>query len=321
MTSSVQNEKNLDFLLHLQSDFPVISRPFQALAEKTGLTERKVINCLQSSIENHTVRTFGPVFDPKKLGYSSTLVAAEVEKERIVELAAVLLEKREITHNYLRDNEVNLWFTITALSEDIIKDNFFQVRNFPGVKQVFNLPVLNVYKISAVFGVEHKAGSYGTDPVKPLSDMEKKIVKALQMEFPLDEKPFSIIAETANTTESALINTVNKWLSEGIIRRFGVRLNHRKVGYTVNTLAAWQGEHIDTWGKKFAEISAVSHCYRRKSHNDWPYELYTMVHAKTEKEMNNIINSMRDTAQGASMIALKTLNELKKTSMKYFLEE
>ena len=316
-------KKHVDFLGVIQSGFPVTTRPFRDVAGWIGWTEQEVIDTLRSLIDRKIVRAFGPVFDPKKLGYKSTLVAAEVNSDKVDKLAAAMLDIREITHNYLRENKLNLWFTIIARSEEIIENIAKRVEKFPGVKRVLNLPVVTVFKINAVFGIDKKNNHYTGitgDYCQPLSELEKRIVIAVQDDFPLVERPFQVIADLTDTVESEVIEIINSWLNDGVLRRFGARLNHRTIGYSSNKLAAWEGEHIDLWGKKFAELAEISHCYRRKPHHDWPYELYTMIHTKTEKEMDDVLKKMKTTAHGAGMVSLKTQSELKKTSMKYFLE-
>jgi len=314
------------FLSVIQDEFPIIERPFRAIAEYIGWTEKEVISAIESLMDEDIIRTFGPVFDPKKLGYTNTLVAASVEQSHIAELSTAILDIREITHNYQRDHELNMWFTITAHDNEIMDSIIKRVEKFPGVKKVLNLPVTKIFKIRAVFGVDRKVVSpetilSDTRSTKPMNDSEKNIVRILNEGFPLVERPFQVIAGSLDTGQTTIIETVARWVKEGVIRRFGARLNHRNAGYKVNTLLAWNGSDVDTWGRKFAGLSAVTHCYKRQNHDEWPYKLYAMVHARTEGEMDNIVRTMKSMAPGAEMIFLKTLKELKKTSMKYFLED
>jgi DNA-binding Lrp family transcriptional regulator len=92
------------------------------------------------------------------------------------------------------------------------------------------------------------------------------------------------------------------------------------MGYTVNALAAWEGENVHEWGSAFAELPSVSHCYLRRSCPEWPYRLYTMIHATSGGELDEILDGMSRIAPNARRIVMKTRYELKKTSMKYFLE-
>ena len=316
-------QKKDKLLSVIQSDFPIVSRPFKVLADSVGLTERKVMSSIISLNEEGIIRTFGPVFEASRLGYVSTLIAAKVDTERIADIAAAMLDINEITHNYLRDNEFNLWFTITARNSEIIGDIINRIKKLSGVKEVLNLPARKVFKINAVWGLgkSKKSNVDNKTEAPPLNESEKSLVKLLQNEFPVVENPFKIISGSIHRDESEIMDTINLWMNNGIIRRFGARLNHKKIGYTHNILAAWQGKDLILCGKKFAELTQVSHCYLREPHENWPYELYTMIHAKSDAEADNILETMRSIAHRSKMIKLNTLYELKKTSMKYFMED
>ncbi|MBT4484231.1 MAG: hypothetical protein HOC71_11220 [Candidatus Latescibacteria bacterium] len=316
-------QKHTKLLAVIQSDFPIEQRPFRETAELIGWTESEVIMTVHTLIKNGTIRTFGPVFDARKLGYVSTLVAAEVKNERITELAALMDDIDEITHNYLRDYNLNMWFTITAGSEDIMGNIFALIERFSGVSRILNLPALKVYKIKAVFGAAKTASLTPKESTEyqPLDDKEKHIIRRIQDGFPIVEKPFKLVAEQMGIDESVILDTVKYWLKTGVIRRFGARLNHHNAGYTANSMIAWKSGDIDKLGQTFAALPYVSHCYRRQSYSDWPFELYTMVHAKSESELDKLLSEMKLLAPKADMKAFNTIRELKKKAMKYFLKD
>ncbi|MFC1541941.1 hypothetical protein ACFL50_05785 [Candidatus Latescibacterota bacterium] len=323
MQLEISEQKKDELLSVIQSDFPIISRPFKEIAEKIGLSEREVINAIIYLRDESVIRTFGPVFEARKLGYVSTLIAANVDPDRITDIAAAMIDINEITHNYLREGYFNLWFTITALNTEIQDNILGRIKTFTGVRGILNLPAKKVFKINAVWGTPNskKAVFDIETPVVPFEESGKKLVRLLQNEFPIIEKPFAAFAGSINMKEFEIIETIKLWLANGVIRRFGARLSHKKIGYNVNILVAWAGEDVEIWGEKFAEMEQISHCYLRKSYDEWPFELYTMIHARTEKAADNTISAMKKIARGATMKRLKTLYELKKTSMKYFMEE
>lgn len=317
----MDDEKTAELVSCIQSGFPITDRPFLTLAENLGSTEKEIMRTIKSLIHNHTIREFGPVFDPARLGYISTLVAAQIDRDRVAELSAFLLEINEITHNYYREGEFNLWFTITARSTSYIELIFRKVEKFPGVSRVIDLPTIKVFKISTVFDSNSAPSKSRSDhSIVILSESEKNVIKVLQNGLPIVERPFTAIAEESGMEESYILELISRWIDEGIIRRFGARVNHRQIGYTCNALVAWDGEPIDKWGEQFAQMREVSHCYERESYPEWPYRLYTMIHAKNWDEMQETLKAMQAIAYGSNMVVLKTLYELKKMSMKYFLE-
>jgi len=311
-------------LTAVQTGFPIEPRPFRTIAERFDMTERAVIDAINGYRNEGIIRAFGPVFEPRKLGYTSTLVAARIDTERLPEVAVAMLSVHEITHNYVRDNDWNLWFTITVRNTERLENIIKWFGKFPGVRGYMNLPVVRVYKINAVWGLKdtfrERAESEDSEPAA-FDSAQIELVRALQQEFPILENPFRLISGKIKRKTDDVLETVRGWVTDGTIRRFGARLNHLKMGYKTNVLTAWGGANIDRWGEKFAKLDTISHCYRREPNQNWPYELYAMVHARSDSSLHRTIKTMRDIAPGAKMVRLKTLYELKKTVMKYFTEE
>lgn len=307
----------------IQDGFPIVDRPFKVLGEKINMSERDVIENIFTLTDNGIIRIFGPVFDPGRLGYVSTLGAAQVEEDRLAEVAAALLDITEITHNYVRDNEFNMWFTVTAHTQAIKSRIISFVKRLPGVGKAVDFPTVTRYKIRAVFGTDTASGLDQTGLTKPvfLEDEDIELIRHIQRSFPVVERPFHLLSETLNCDEMQIRDTIITWLDNGTIRRFGARLNHRRSGFRHNCMVVWKGDDIDTWGREFARIPQVSHCYRRKTTSGWPYELYTMVHCRTADELTGMIDEMSSFAPGAEYLLLNSLYELKKTTMRYFEEE
>jgi siroheme decarboxylase len=310
-------------LIALQTGFPIEPRPFRTIAETFGMTERAVIDAIIRYKSEGNIRSFGPVFEPVRLGYVSTLAAARVDMERMAELAAAMLDIHEITHNYVRESDWNLWFTITARDHDTLENLLKWVEKFPGVSSLINLPIKKAYKISAVWDMSdtYRTPVQPDEPPAEIDEDGRKLIKALQHDFPILENPFGLVAGMVNSDPDTVMNTIRRWIDTGVIRRFGARLNHRKLGFTTNMLTVWRGKNIDQWGEKFGRLDFVSHCYQREFYQNWPYELYAMVHSHSMNEMQKFIRLMNELAVGAQMIRLKTLYELKKSTMKYFMEE
>jgi DNA-binding Lrp family transcriptional regulator len=153
-----------------------------------------------------------------------------------------------------------------------------------------------------------------------LTDLEKNIVKAIQGDLPITPTPYQEIAEELGISEELLLNTLKRLCDRGVIRRFGATLRHQKSGFTANAMVAWRvaEERADQVGEIFAAFKAVSHCYHRKSTQDWPYNLYTMVHASDETNCRETAARMAEQAGVTEYELLFSREELKKTSMRYF---
>lgn len=324
------NDKNFELLKIIQTDFPLVGKPFYEISTKISMNPDEIIDTVITLMENRVIRNIGPVFESSMLGYVSTLAAVSVESHKVPELAAAMIDINEITHNYMRNHQINLWFTITARNRERIDEILYNIKRFPGVYFTIELPMVTAYKIRAVFGESAESENHISNPVikkvnpdtniPVITENEMRLIRFMHKGIPVLEKPFGQIARIIDSDEETVIGTLQKWKENGTIRRFGARLDHRKSGYNVNVLTAWKGDTIDSAGKAFADFPEITHCYRRKTAQDWPYELYAMVHAKSEEEMENIIQRMKLAAYDLTCLPLKSLYEFKKTTMKYFSE-
>jgi DNA-binding Lrp family transcriptional regulator len=156
-----------------------------------------------------------------------------------------------------------------------------------------------------------------------LTDLEKKIVASIQEDMAITERPYLAISEKLGISEEKLLEALQSLCERGIIRRFGATLRHQKTGFTANAMAAWQvaEDRVEAVGNKLASFKQVSHCYRRNPTNDWPFNLYTMIHANDEESCRQTARDMSQEADIENYSLLFSRKELKKTSMVYFQSE
>lgn len=155
-----------------------------------------------------------------------------------------------------------------------------------------------------------------------LSEPDKRIVKALQEDFPLCAEPYKILAERAGMSEDEFLRRVRELVDEKKIRKMGAVLRHREIGFKANALCAWHvpPENLDAVAKIMIACAAVSHCYDRTPAPNWDFNLYTMIHAKTRDECEKIIGELSSLTGVTNYKILYTKREWKKTGMKYFCE-
>ena len=137
----------------IQSDFPITSRPYLAVAEELGLTEKDVLNRVAELKKAGIIRRIGGNFVPGKLGFVSTLCAARVPEDKIARFAEIVNRYPGVTHNYQRENEFNVWFTFISPSMAEIEANLKKIAADTGVNDILNLPATKVFKIKAQFDV------------------------------------------------------------------------------------------------------------------------------------------------------------------------
>jgi DNA-binding Lrp family transcriptional regulator len=147
------DDKDREILNRIQSNFPIVSRPFLSIAEEVGLTEAEVIDRIQRLKDSGIIRRIGANFVPGKLGFVSTLCAARVPEEKIESFAEAVNRYAGVTHNYLRDHARNVWFTFIAPSREEIEVNLRKISEETGIKDILNLPATRVFKIKAKFDV------------------------------------------------------------------------------------------------------------------------------------------------------------------------
>jgi DNA-binding Lrp family transcriptional regulator len=138
-------------LNRIQSNFPISPRPYQDIARELNLSEDEVIEKVRHLKEGGVIRRIGGNFVPGKLGFVSTLCAGHVPEDRIAHFTSVVNTYPGVTHNYLRDNHYNIWFTVIAPSEEIIDQYLSEISKKTGVTVILNLPATKVYKIRAHF--------------------------------------------------------------------------------------------------------------------------------------------------------------------------
>lgn len=168
---------------------------------------------------------------------------------------------------------------------------------------------------------EHRTTN-GNHENNAINELDKKIICALQGDFPLVAEPYKVLAEKAGVSEELFLERVKAMEEEKKIRKMGAVLRHREVGFSSNVLVAWKvdPERLDAVAKRMAASPSVSHCYDRTTAPDWPYNLYTMVHGHSREECERIVAGLAAKTGVEERAMLYTKREWKKVSMKYFQE-
>jgi radical SAM protein with 4Fe4S-binding SPASM domain len=330
--ASALNEKDKELLWAAQVRFPVAVRPFELLGRRLGMESQDVLDRLRRFRKNGFIRRLGAVFDSRRLGYVSTLVAAAVPPDRLEQAAAMVAAMPGVTHCYSRRHRLNLWFTLTAPSQAQIDAALDDLQRQGGIskKDIHSLPAERVYKIQAVFvppGLAVSDEEFFSDatlaqpgPPVSLDTAQRELVKLLAGDLPLAEQPFDSAACGVGWTAEQLTDQVKSWLVEGVIRRFGAVVSHRRLGYVTNGMAVFRvpPDRIDEAGAAFAHLPLVSHCYRRRPVAGFDYNLYAMIHGRSVEEVRRLADQLAAQAAATDHDVLLTDREFVKTSPIYF---
>jgi siroheme decarboxylase len=322
---------NRMLLDRIQRSFPIVSEPFRALADGLEIDEQEVRARIQLLKEQKAIRQISAIFNTGALGYRSSLVAMAVPDEGLAAAVDVINGYPGVSHNYLRPDNFNMWFTIAVPPGKELEDVIDQLSNEAGGWPTLVLPALKKYKLAVVLDVLEDGDWESTEdkPGLPLTECltrfkptpeNIRLVKCIQEDLPLVPKPFSAWADLLGMGEGELLRTITDWTGQGTIRRFAAILNHRQVGFSSNGMVVWKcpEDRIDRMGNILASHAEVSHCYYRPAYAQWLYNLYAMVHSRSVEECEVTAAKLADAIGLPDFRILVSTKEFKKIRLKLF---
>ncbi len=316
-------------LLHLiQKEFPLTRRPFLELAKELGSSEEEVLDTYKRLKEEKIIRQTSAIFDTKSLGYKSSLVAFKVDD--IEKAAAFVNTHPGVSHNYERDHDFNLWFTIAVESDSLLgleKTVELMAKKVQAADYII-LPTKKMFKIQVQLDVAGKKAKKEKIAKKKrveldLEPMHYELIRYLQEDIEPVYEPFANIVQKLDMSYEALQKEVQRLQEGGYMRRFATILYHRKAGFGANAMVVWRvdEEKAEEIGQKVAEFSAVSHCYLRPTYPNWPYPLFSMIHGKTKEEVEEVVKEIEKEIEPQEYRYLYSTKEFKKQRIKYFSDE
>jgi len=334
MATATLDDLDKRLLTELQREFPIIPEPWQALAANVGVPASELIAKTASLKERKVIRQLSAIFDTRSLGYQSMLVASQFAPDKIDAGAAIINQHPGVSHNYKRNDKFNLWYTVAVPPYDSIDETVQLLDELSGATVTIKLPTLHLYKIGMKLNLIEKDGREEVPeeiydekkrfaPKPKLTEEHIAVIRATQDDWPLVERPYAAMAETAGLTEARLIEQLRGMQQVGYLRRVAAILHHREAGFKANAMVVWQipAEEVDRVGNAFALFGEVSHCYRRPVYPEWPYPLFTMLHAPTYSDCMKIVEKMEEKVGKFTHKNLFSTKEYKKIRLKYFSPE
>jgi len=326
-----------ELLNAVQWDFPLVARPFAALGERVGLEEPAVRERLLEVKRSGVLRQLSAIFDTRALGYSSALVAAKVDEDRIEDAARAINAHPGVSHNYKRNHAYNLWYTLAVPPGEPFDDHLDVLHRESRAVVTRKLPTLQLYKIGVKLDMtgktaanakadvlEHEKPERRHDMEAPtLSDLEVAAIRLVQDDLPLAEEPFTVWGESLGVGADGVLELLRAFKERKLMRRFAAVMNHRSAGFKANAMGVWAvpEEALDEIGPMMAGFAAVSHCYRRPTYDDWPYSVFTMVHGRTARDCEATIDAIRSETGVDEYALLWSVKEYKKVRVRYFTPE
>ncbi len=265
------------------------------------------------------------------------LVAAKVDADNPHRAAKVINAHPGVSHNYLRNHEFNMWFTIATEPDSKLglEGTLEALAQEAGATSVRQLPTLKLFKIRMDLEMEGdtralSAQAVAADPVElerqPYDDFDIAVIRALQGDMAVVEEPYAAAAAELGVTQQRFLDHLAGMQERGLLRRVAAILYHRRAGFSANGMGVWKvpEEQILEVGRQMAAVRGISHCYQRPTYADWPYSVFTMAHGRSKEECDAILDSIAEThgIDGPGERAtLYSSTEFKKIRLLYFTDE
>jgi DNA-binding Lrp family transcriptional regulator len=318
----------------MQGSFPLAPRPYAEVARLAEIPEDEVLKRVDRLLRERIIRQVTPIFDTRVLGYKSMLVAARVDAENPHRAAAIVNAHPGVSHNYLRNHDFNMWFTVAVEPDSKLGlDGTLEViQRETGADSIRQLPTLRLFKIRMDLEMEHgtdalasaaEAVDYREPEAIELSELDVAVIKALQGDMPVLEEPYAPAAEQLGISQRQLLDHLESMRERKALRRVAAILFHRRAGYSANGMGVWRvpDDRILELGPMMASFRGISHCYQRPTYEDWPYSVFTMAHGRSKEECDAILDSIEEASGIGERATLYSSTEFKKIRLLYFTDE
>ncbi len=318
----------------MQGSFPIAARPYRHVAELGAIEEVELMRRVQRLLDKRIIRQVTPIFDTRALGYSSMLVAAKVDPEHPHRAAQIINEHPGVSHNYLRNHEFNLWFTIATEpdSELGLEGTLDVLARESGAESVRQLPTLKLFKIRMDLEMEGDTDALASaaeikEPIEleaqPYDEFDIAVIRALQGDMLVVEEPYAAAAAALGLPQEQLLDHLAGMQERGLLRRVAAILYHRRAGFSANGMGVWKvpDEQIFDIGCRMAAVRGISHCYQRPTYEDWPYSVFTMAHGRSKEECDAVLDAIAEQTGIHERATLYSSTEFKKIRLRYFTED
>jgi DNA-binding Lrp family transcriptional regulator len=318
----------------MQGSFPLAPRPYAAVATAAGCSEDEVLARVSRLLAERIIRQVTPIYDTRALGYSSMLVAAKVDPEHPWAAARIVNSHPGVSHNYLRNHEFNMWFTI-AVERDSrlgLEGTLDVLSALTGAESIRQLPTLALFKIRMDLEMEKGTAALSAPgaqvtpaPLEAVDYDERDIavIRATQGDMPVVPEPYAPAATALAIGVDELLEHMDGMRERGLLRRVAAILYHRRAGFSANGMGVWKvpAERIEVLGPRMASFRGISHCYQRPTYPDWPYSVFTMAHGRSKEECDAVLDAIAADTGIEGRATLYSSTEFKKVRLLYFTDE
>ncbi len=284
----------LALLNRWQHGFPLVPAPFATIATALGSGEGDVIAALRDAQGSGALSRIGGVW-AAGAGGAALLCALAVPAQRLAAVAALVDAVPGVNHNYEREHHHNLWFVITGCDSATLRDRLDTLERDTGLRTL-RLPMQRVYRIDLGFDLERVQATplvaAPTATAPRVAPLDAPLAALVEDGMPLVGRPYAEWAARLGVPEARVLDTLQRWLAQGTLRRFGVVVRHHELGYDQNAMTVFDvpDDEVDSCGAALARQPGVTLCYRRARADGWPFNLYCMVHGRERAAVHQLID-------------------------------
>jgi DNA-binding Lrp family transcriptional regulator len=320
-----------EILNEIQWSFPLVAEPYKELAKRFHISDDEMKKRIAQLKSVGVLRQLSAIFDTRRLGYKSSLVAMAIRPDKLEHIANLINRHPGVSHNYERNHEYNLWFTLATPPGTDLKTEVDKFGKLDGIIKIRLLPTIKLFKIGVKLDMvdEKKHEVAPTEQKKEIKEIkfnpteeDKEFIRQLQKDLEVTDRPFLSAAQSLGMTEDGVFEKLRHYEEIGVMRRFAAILRHRDAGFVANGMIVWRvpETRIEEVGATLGAFPQISHCYQRPVYSDWPYNVFSMVHCKSIQEAEDMAKEIQGHIKVDDYRILFSSREFKKTRVEYFVE-
>jgi DNA-binding Lrp family transcriptional regulator len=324
-----------ELLQVLQDEFPVEGRPWAEIGKKLGISGEEALSRSQRLHSDGVIRKLRTILNAQKLGHcQSTLMAMKVPEEQMEKVVSIVNEYMSVTHNYQREHDFNLWFTVTTCGDVHLSSTVEEIKRRTEIPEsdILDLPTTRLFKIDVRFKftdsdgkgiptettVNMSSNTNVTINKNTLDEIDRAVLHITQDGIPLVNEPFASIAKETGISQKEVVAVVKKLIDSGVIKRLGISVNQRKVGIVANAVVAWKvpQDQVERVGSMVSSYKEITHCYERITiPGKWEHNLFTVLHGYDRRSVEEFAENMSKAIGIRDYLVLFSNEQFKRTSV------
>ncbi len=314
------DQRDRELLNALQGEIPISSTPYAIVGQQIDMSEKEVLKRAEKLKRAGILRRLAVTFNTRALGYKTSLVAASVNEDRVERAASTINLHPGVFQNYRRNHDYAIWFSIAVPPDSRL-----------GLEATIKILAreaecerTRIFPTLRLFSREGDASDdAGESQDVHLDAEEVEFVRLLQMELPLQPRPFDALARRASLPEDRFFDAVRKFHEQGKIRRITASIQQKRSQFQTNAMAVWAvpADQAEEFARRVIANSAALRCYLRPTYEDWPYNVFATIQTRSVDECEAMVHDLATEAGVTDAKTLYPTREYKNTRLSLFSGE